>query len=598
VTSEQVPDTAWSPALTVSTDVPVELELPGYRDFVLIARGGQSVVYRARQEGLDRLVAIKVLAPPLPDDDARGRDVHNERWFQRELEITVRLGQAHPHIVTVLDTRLTPAGEPCIVMEYFPLGSLHDQLRALGRLPSGQVLNAGTVIADALAFAHGQGVLHRDVKPQNILVLPTSYVLTDFGLARTIDTERSDSLERVSYRHAAPQVLDGELPTEADDVYSLASTLFTLLDGRPPFASDEPGGDSALAYLRRARTGAPRRITGTDAPAELLAVIERCLAHDREDRLPDAAGLRDTLATIASAARMWAPGAAPPINRAAPVMNSAPEAADAGPARASVVTPGPTLWLAAGALPGAPSVPDRGPSPSERGPSAFDRDSSGPGRGTVYGSSYETTPGNTDVRTTDPASDEDPEPLIPWAHEDDKPRGATPWMKVEPDSEERGRPAAAEPEAEPEGRISWPRLAFRVAIALVLGGVLGLAGTVASRLLTKHDISTGQPVPTVTAAVSAPSGTGLVNDPSIAPQITSVTARGTTVEIRWTDRSGGQATFIVVEVKGETGTPIRRVDPGSAGVIIEGLDPAANRYCYQILALTGQARGVSEVECS
>ena len=132
----------------------------------------------------------------------------------------------------------------------------------------------------------------------------------------------------------------------------------------------------------------------------------------------------------------------------------------------------------------------------------------------------------------------------------------------------------------------------------MLGGVVGLAGTLASRLMSKPDIPTGQPVPTVTAALSAPSGTELVNDPSIAPQVTSVTARGSSVEIRWTDRSGGQATFIVVEVKGETGTPVRRVDPGSAGVIIEGLDPAANRYCYQILALTGQARGVSEVECT
>ena len=102
-----------------------------------------------------------------------------------------------------------------------------------------------------------------------------SYVLADFGLARRVDAGHSSSLERFSYRHAAPQVLDGELPTVADDVYSLGSTLFTLLDGRPPFASDDPDADTALAYLRRVRTEAPRHIRTSDAPPELLAIIDR-----------------------------------------------------------------------------------------------------------------------------------------------------------------------------------------------------------------------------------------------------------------------------------------------------------------------------------
>jgi serine/threonine protein kinase len=386
-------------------DVPVDLDLPGYRDFALIARGGQSVVYRARQEGLDRLVAIKVLAPPLPEDEARGRDVHGERWFQRELEITVRLGQAHPHIVTVLDTRHTGAGEPCIVMEYYPLGSLHDQLRALGRLPSGAVLTAGTVIADALAFAHAQGVLHRDVKPQNILVLPTSYVLTDFGLARAIETERSESLERLSYRHAAPQVLDGELPTAADDVYSLASTLFTLLDGRPPVRHRRPG---------RHRPGLPapgpdRGATedhGTDAPPDLLAIIERCLSRDREARLPDAASLRDTLAAIASETRMWAPGATARPRLSAQRTRACPGVG--GDPRPDAVVGGRRY---------------------ARGPAA--------GGGTVYGSSSEAPPGTTDVRP--PVRETDPEPLIPWTYEEEKPRGATPWMTPATDTTDERR---------------------------------------------------------------------------------------------------------------------------------------------------------------
>src|SRR5439155_18019311 len=89
------------------------VELPGYRDFAVVARGGGSVVYRARKDGLDRPVAVKVLL--LGGEAAVVR-------FHREVDITVRLGRQHPHIVTVLDTGTTSAGQPCIVMEYYDLG--------------------------------------------------------------------------------------------------------------------------------------------------------------------------------------------------------------------------------------------------------------------------------------------------------------------------------------------------------------------------------------------------------------------------------------------------------------------------------------------
>jgi tetratricopeptide (TPR) repeat protein len=267
--------------------------LPGYQDLVEVARGGDGVVYRAWQDGPGRHVAIKVL---LLDEPAA------VQRFTREVRITMALGRQHPHIVGVLDSGTTAAGQPYLVMEFYELGSLHDQLRASGPLPVQTVVGAGRAVADALSFAHGQGVLHGDVKPQNILVRPTSYVLADFGLARRVLAEHSTP-DWFSYRHAAPQVLDGEPPTAADDVYSLGSTLHALLDGRPPFADDDPASDTALAYLRRARTGTPRPLARPDIPAGLAAIVSRCLARSRADRYPDAAAVRDALDSLPAGTR-------------------------------------------------------------------------------------------------------------------------------------------------------------------------------------------------------------------------------------------------------------------------------------------------------
>ncbi|MDQ3402031.1 MAG: protein kinase [Actinomycetota bacterium] len=282
---------AWAPAPAVQRE---NLQLPGYSNFRLIAQGGEGSVYRARQDGLGRDVAVKVL---------RVEDAATLARFRRELEITVRLGRQHPHIVTVLDTGTLPDGRPCIVMEHYDLGSLHDRLRARGPLPVTEVVAAGMAVADALAFAHAQGFLHRDVKPQNILVLPTSYVLADFGIARGADAGHSASLQMVSYRHAAPQMIGGDTPARADDLWSLGSTLFTLLMGVPPFASDTPDENTVLPYLERIRSAEPRPLDRDDVPPELRAVITRCLRKPRDQRFPDATELRDALAAVAASLR-------------------------------------------------------------------------------------------------------------------------------------------------------------------------------------------------------------------------------------------------------------------------------------------------------
>jgi eukaryotic-like serine/threonine-protein kinase len=315
-----------------TTTGPGQAWLPGYRDFVLIARSKASEVYRAHQEGVGRPVAVKVLL--LDDEETVAR-------FQRELDITVQLGRQHPHIVSVIDTGVTRGGRPCIVMELYDNGSLHDQLKAHGPLPGSEVLAAGIAVADALAFAHRHGVLHRDVKPQNVLVLPTSYVLADFGIARRVDAAHTASVGWFSFRHAAPQVLDGEPPSVADDLWSLGSTLHTLLDGRSPFASDDAEEDSALAYMRRVRTSRPRPLRRPDVPLGMVAVIERCLRYDPADRFPDADALLTALNNLAAERSARAPAAlaasalahlpgrvAGPVGAGEPPTGRGPEIAD------------------------------------------------------------------------------------------------------------------------------------------------------------------------------------------------------------------------------------------------------------------------------
>jgi hypothetical protein len=273
------------------------LVLDGFTDVVAVASGGDSTIYRAHQSSLDRDVAIKVVSLSEPEELRR---------FEREISLTVRLGRAHPNIVTVLDTRILPDGRPCIVMDFFELGSIHDRLRVAGPFASDEVVTIGRVIADALAFAHDQRVVHRDVKPQNILMLPTSYVLADFGIARSVDAGHTASLERLSYRHASPEVLDGRPPEPTDDLWSLTSTMATLLEGRAPFAADDPGEDSALAYLRRVRLG-ERRPLPADTPPALAALIDRGMHPDRRRRFGSAAELMAQLRELDRQTTSWAP---------------------------------------------------------------------------------------------------------------------------------------------------------------------------------------------------------------------------------------------------------------------------------------------------
>jgi serine/threonine protein kinase len=534
------------------------MALPGYSDFRLLTQGGEGTIYRARQDGLDREVAVKVLQVDDPATLAR---------FRRELEITVRLGRQHPHIVTVLDTGIVPSGHPCIVMEYYDLGSLHDRLRAHGPLPLGEVVAAGIAVADALAFAHGQGFLHRDVKPQNVLVLPTSYVLADFGIARTADAGHSASLEMVSYRHAAPQMLNGEKPAASDDLWSLGSTLFTLLDGQPPFTSNDPDEDTMLSYLGRVRSAEPRRLTRPDVPPELVDVIDRCLRKPREERFPDAAALRSALAAVDTQPRDWV---MPTVSTVDP--DSTRMAVLKAPEHTERFPDGPTATLDFGPK---PVVEDAKPVTTPPPPET-----------------WATQLADLTVRHHSDA------PVMP----DFGPRASYP----DPVAYIDAPPAVTQPVV-PQA-IAEPVPPRRGRRGLVLFAVAALVvGVVAGILLTRPD-QTGQtpvagPATTSTTATTTTDAPGPVGgDPRFVPTLKSVEDHGRSVDLTWTDPSEGNAEFVVVDVTGAKGKALLSLGAGTTTHTVEDLDPKAEKYCFQILAIgledPSTQRGTSAPTCA
>ncbi|MCO6011659.1 serine/threonine protein kinase [Actinoallomurus purpureus] len=254
-------------------------QVPGYRILERVGEGGFSVVYRAEQQRLDRVVALKVLSVEAVDDDTMRR-------FERECQITGRL-TGHPNVVTVLDTGMSSGGRPFIAMDYFERGSLRDRLSREGPLPLQDVLRAGVKIAGALAATHEAGVLHRDVKPQNILVSKYGEpALADFGIARLTESSEATHTTAFTPHHAAPEVVNGEQPGPTADVYSLASTMYQLLAGGPAFKAGSGSGIGAL--MMRILNDPPPLIPRSDVPHQAYDVIAKAMAKTPARRFPSA----------------------------------------------------------------------------------------------------------------------------------------------------------------------------------------------------------------------------------------------------------------------------------------------------------------------
>ncbi|WP_052423512.1 serine/threonine-protein kinase [Nonomuraea candida] len=269
--------------------LPVE-DAPGYRVLDQAGQGGFAVVYRAYQERLDRVVALKVLSVDRVDQ-------RTMRRFQRELQLTGRL-TGHPNVVTVFDTGVTSSGKPYIAMDFFEHGSLRDKVRKEGPLPVLEVLRAGVKLAGALAAVHDAGVLHGDIKPQNILISRYGEpAIADFGVARVVDAaEISATSQAFTPLHAAPEVLTGQPHSVASDLYSLGSTLYHLLAGRPAFHNPDDPSIAPLMY--RVLSLDPPPINRPDLPPAVFETVLRAMSKQPGTRYASARELARRLQAV------------------------------------------------------------------------------------------------------------------------------------------------------------------------------------------------------------------------------------------------------------------------------------------------------------
>jgi predicted Ser/Thr protein kinase/tetratricopeptide (TPR) repeat protein len=312
---------------------------PRYRRPQQIGRGGMGDIYRATDSVLGRDVAIKVLAERYSEDGAV------RQRFTREALAAARLSGA-PNIVTIFDVG-EHAGRPYIVMEYLPGGSLDEVLREDGPQPPEQVFTWLEQAGRALDTAHVQGVVHRDVKPANLLLDRERNVhVADFGIASAAGMDSLTMTGTVlgTAGYLSPEQAQGERATPASDLYALAVVAFELLTGTRPFAADSPTAEAAA----HVNAPVPSVSDRSGLPHELDRVFERALAKDPAQRFETGAdfvaSLRAAFAEAAGQTLQLAAVPPPQTGVTRPLQQ---------PARPSGAWPLLLALLAAGAVAGA-----------------------------------------------------------------------------------------------------------------------------------------------------------------------------------------------------------------------------------------------------
>jgi eukaryotic-like serine/threonine-protein kinase len=288
--------------------------LPGLAYIRPLGSGGFADVFLYEQDMPRRDVAVKVLPSDVRDPDLR-------RMFNAEADVLAHLS-AHPSIVTVYQAGISADGRPYIVMEFCP-DSLSRRYR-IERMPVQEVLTIGVKMASALESAHRAGLVHRDVKPSNILVTTFGApVLADFGISSSLTRQTADEVLAMSIPWSAPEVVAEQTAgTVASEVWSLGATVYSLLAGHSPFERRDRDQNTKEQLRRRIARASYADIARADVPDSLQAVLARAMSRDPQQRHATAREFAEALRTVQSdlalpptpleiAADGWTPASGP-----------------------------------------------------------------------------------------------------------------------------------------------------------------------------------------------------------------------------------------------------------------------------------------------
>lgn len=497
----------------------------GYHVVGRIRRGPESTVYHAIRTSDGTAVALKVLRTVLSNEPAAMRP------------------PTHPHIIPVYETGRALDGRPYVAMEYRPDGSYQDLLQRSGPIDVEEAVSVGIAIADALHATHDAGVIHRDVSPGNLLRGANGPVLTDFGIAAAPnELANTVALDRLTPPHAAPEALLRRAQSAPSDVYSLASTLWTLLAGHPPFA--EPGETSPdpFEYRERALREPVPPVPDPAVPDWLQAVLRKAMQKEPERRYQTAKAFGDALRNQERPADIAESGA--PDNEE----TSAGDAPPAGEASSGEAQPQPTYaaWPA-----------QAEPQPAREAPTAH---------GTPHG-----------AHQAPSAAQKAPSAPAPALAPPNAARNDGWWHAGEPS------PPLSTPQwypDEPAGRRGGPTLAI-VCTVLTMLLLLGLGGYV---LYTRLSTGSAQQ-PAAQPARSGPIGRSPSPTPNPAPQGVQLTDERVAVTLTWHDPTAGAAAFSVVGAPaGGTAATLANAGKGRTTVRVNGLNPDVE-YCFVVVAV-------------
>ena len=270
-------------------------QLPGYQLLGKLGKGAMATVYKAKQISLDRIVAIKVLPRKLSENPE-----FVDRFY-KEGKAAARL--SHNNIVQAIDVGCAPDGYHFFVMEYIEGKTLYDIMQEGHNFSEAEALDIGIQMADALAHAHSRSLIHRDVKPKNIILTPAGVAkLTDLGLARATDDKVAAEMEvgkayGTPY-YISPEQIRGEMDIDfRADIYSLGATIYHLVTGLPPFEGETPAA-VMHKHLKQALT--PADHINTALSTGIGEVIDVAMAKKREDRYQSTEDLLEDLKAVRS----------------------------------------------------------------------------------------------------------------------------------------------------------------------------------------------------------------------------------------------------------------------------------------------------------